>query len=337
MYFASNRNGGQGEMDIYYSDKQPGGDWGPAVNIGPVINTPLSEDSPFITADGKTLFFASQGHENMGGFDLFRSEQTPNGEWTAPVNLGFPVNKTDDDLFFVPVGDGSSGYMALYEKTGLGDQDIYKLTIHPRPVVIAEKEPVKEEVKQVVPITETKKDSSKIAETIAPLTLVEETKVEKTEPVIEKPAEEIKKLPEAPVAKITLSPLFFEFNQAGLNTETRKFLDILVKGLKLHNGIKVEINGHTDAKGSEEYNQVLGMKRAEIVKNYLVTRGIAADRISTASQGELKPVAINTNPDGSDNPEGRKLNRRVEFRITAGDNGVLLIETVVVPAELKIP
>ncbi|MFN8208670.1 MAG: OmpA family protein [Bacteroidales bacterium] len=336
LYFASNRNGGQGEMDIYYSDKLANGEWGPAVNIGPVINTPLSEDSPFITADGKTLFFASQGHENMGGFDLFKSDINANGEWSAPVNLGFPVNKTDDDLFFVPVGDGSSGYMALYEKTGFGDQDIYKLTIHPRPVLITEKEPAKEEVKQLVAVTETPKDTAKVTETITPVAVVEETETEVKEPVIEKVIVENKNLPEASLAKITLSPLFFEFNQAGLNTETRKVLDLLVKGLNLHSAMKVEITGHTDSKGSEEYNQNLGLKRAEIVKNYLTTRGISADRISVKSLGELKPVAINANGDGTDNPEGRKLNRRVEFRITAGDNGMLLIETVVVPADLRI-
>jgi hypothetical protein len=97
IYFASNRNGGLGGMDIYRSDKLPNGDWGPPVNLGPVINTSLNEDCPFITPDGKKLFFSSQGHSTMGGFDIFCSSLKEDGTWDEPQNLGYPLNTTDDD------------------------------------------------------------------------------------------------------------------------------------------------------------------------------------------------------------------------------------------------
>jgi tetratricopeptide (TPR) repeat protein len=128
LIFASDRPGGFGGLDLYISRKV-NGDWGPAVNIGPEINTQFNEDRPFLINNGKTLFFASQGHENMGGYDLFRSDLQSNGLWSKPKNLGYPINTTDDDIFFMPVGDGKSGYYAKFKETGgFGKEDIYKVT-----------------------------------------------------------------------------------------------------------------------------------------------------------------------------------------------------------------
>lgn len=128
LIFASDRPGGFGGLDLYISRKV-NGDWGPAVNVGPEINTQFNEDRPFLINNGKTLFFASQGHENMGGYDLFRSDLQSNGLWSKPKNLGYPLNTTDDDIFFMPVGDGKSGYYAKFKETGgFGKEDIYKVT-----------------------------------------------------------------------------------------------------------------------------------------------------------------------------------------------------------------
>jgi hypothetical protein len=105
------------------------GDWGPAVNLGQELNTPFNEDRPFLINKGKTLFFCSQGHENIGGYDLFRSDMQPNGLWSPPKNLGYPLNTPDDNIFFMPVGDGKSGYYAVVrEGSGSGKEDIYKIT-----------------------------------------------------------------------------------------------------------------------------------------------------------------------------------------------------------------
>jgi hypothetical protein len=128
LVFASDRPGGFGGLDLYISHKV-NGDWGPAVNIGQEINTPFNEDRPFLINKGKTLFFCSQGHENIGGYDLFRSEMQSNGLWSKPKNLGYPLNTPDDNIFFMPVGDGKSGYYStVNEASGSGKEDIFKIT-----------------------------------------------------------------------------------------------------------------------------------------------------------------------------------------------------------------
>jgi tetratricopeptide (TPR) repeat protein len=141
LYFTSNRKGTLGGLDIYVSGRDSSGDWGPAVNLGPVINTPYNEESPFLSRDDKTLFFSSRGHFNMGGYDIFYSTLQDNGQWSAPVNMGYPLNTTDDDLFFEPLDDGFEGYIAKYEPDDFGKQDIYRIEIfsndHPRKFFIS--------------------------------------------------------------------------------------------------------------------------------------------------------------------------------------------------------
>lgn len=127
LYFVSDREGGLGDRDIYYSDKDAKGEWGPAINIGPVLNTKYAEEGVFIHPDGKTIYFSSKGHNNMGGFDIFKSV-FENGKWSEPANLGYPINGPDDDVFFVISGSGHHGYFASSKQGGFGDKDIYKIT-----------------------------------------------------------------------------------------------------------------------------------------------------------------------------------------------------------------
>lgn len=128
LIFASDRPGGYGGLDLYVSVKV-NGDWGTATNLGPEINTPFNEDRPFLANDGKSLFFSSQGHTNMGGYDLFRSDLLTDSRWSQPVNLGYPLNTPDDNIYFLPEADGKSGYYSIYkEKGGYGSEDIYKVT-----------------------------------------------------------------------------------------------------------------------------------------------------------------------------------------------------------------
>ena len=128
LIFASDRPGGYGGLDLYIS-KKVRGDWGPAVNLGPEINTSLNEDRPFLINSGKSLFFSSQGHMTIGGYDLFRSDLQPNNLWSNPVNLGYPLNTPDDNIFFMPMPNGKAGYCAIYkEAEGSGDYDIYRIT-----------------------------------------------------------------------------------------------------------------------------------------------------------------------------------------------------------------
>ncbi|MCX6325930.1 MAG: hypothetical protein NT144_04670 [Bacteroidia bacterium] len=129
IIFASDRTGGFGGLDLYVSHKI-NGDWGPAVNLGPEINTQFNEDRPFLINNGETLFFSSQGHENIGGYDLFISDLQSNGLWSKPKNLGYPINTPDDNIFFMPTGDGKSGYYSVFKESGsFGKEDIYKITL----------------------------------------------------------------------------------------------------------------------------------------------------------------------------------------------------------------
>ena len=124
LYFASERPGGLGKRDIWMAHKLENGEWGEAVNLGPNVNTPLNDDAPFIHPDGVTLFFSSEGHNSMGGYDIMYSI-LENNEWSRPTNLDYPVNTTGDDTFYVLSADGETGYFSSERKDGLGQQDIY--------------------------------------------------------------------------------------------------------------------------------------------------------------------------------------------------------------------
>lgn len=132
LYFVSNRPGGFGGRDIYRCKKLPTGQWSKAMNLGPIINTPYEEDSPFLQPGTNTLYFSSQGHKSMGGFDIFSSHFIDTGivgGWTAPQNIGYPVNTTGDDIFFVPTIDNKRAYYSSFAEGSLGDKDIYMLTL----------------------------------------------------------------------------------------------------------------------------------------------------------------------------------------------------------------
>ncbi len=128
LYFTSDRRGGEGGLDIWYSELQPNGQWGKAKNMGSQVNTKLDEETPCISVDGTTLFFSSQGHQNMGGFDIFYSRRF-NNEWSGAVNIGSPLNTTLDDKFYFPIGNGLIGYIARRLPSGFGLQDIYRVQI----------------------------------------------------------------------------------------------------------------------------------------------------------------------------------------------------------------
>jgi hypothetical protein len=124
LYFTSNRDGGAGSLDIYVSEKDPSGDWGPAVNLGNTINTPYNEDIPFITENDSLLYFCSEGHTSMGGYDNFKSLRLGTG-WKTPSNLGSPINTTDDDKFFQPFNNGKNAFYSM--TTDYKKKDIFFL------------------------------------------------------------------------------------------------------------------------------------------------------------------------------------------------------------------
>ncbi|MEZ5083181.1 MAG: hypothetical protein R2750_07005 [Bacteroidales bacterium] len=134
LYFTSQREDGYGGLDIYYTRRDAKDRWQDATNIGAAINTPFDEEGVFITPDGRTLYFSSNGHNSMGGYDIFKSEWI-DGRWGNPVNLGYPINTPDDDVFFTMAANGQRGYYSSKKKDGYGGQDLYIITflVHQNP------------------------------------------------------------------------------------------------------------------------------------------------------------------------------------------------------------
>lgn len=129
IYFASDKSGGQGGLDIYKTTQLANGQWSSPVNLGPPVNTKADEDAPFIHPDQKTLFFTSEGHNAMGGRDIFVTKLGKDDKWTTPENMGYPVNTTANDNYFTLIADGTRAYFSSDRKGGMGGQDIYYLNM----------------------------------------------------------------------------------------------------------------------------------------------------------------------------------------------------------------
>lgn len=127
LYFATNRWKKGDDLDIYYVTKDENGNWSKVKELKGNINTDFDDDAPYLTPDGKTMYFSSRGHKNMGGFDVFKSTLDENGNWSTPENLGHPINTPDDDIYYYLLPNGTKGYIASYRSGGLGEKDIYEV------------------------------------------------------------------------------------------------------------------------------------------------------------------------------------------------------------------
>jgi len=345
LYFTSNRKGGYGGRDIYSSEKLPNGEWAKALNLGPTINTPYDEDAPFIHPDGVTLYFSSNGHKTMGGFDIFSSTLSANNEWTLPVNIGYPINTTDDDIYYAVSPDKKRAYYSSFKEGGLGEKDNYMITFaqYKEPPLTLLKGVVTDpygKAPKAVEITVTDNETEKIAGIYHPNSKTGEylfilppgknynityeakgylfhsenldVSLNTNYYIIHKA---IQLQPLVVGAKIVLKNIFFDFDKATLRRISNVELDKLYKLLNTNKGLKVEISGHTDSKGSVEYNVKLSKERAEAVVNYLIEKGINKNQMIAKGYGKSKPMADNYNADGSDNTENMQLNRRVELEV----------------------
>lgn len=327
LYFSSNRKDGAGSLDIYKSVRQSNGEWGPAVNLGEVINTPFNEDAPNISEDGKRLYFISQGHQNMGGYDIFYCNIASDGQLSKPQNMGYPINTTDDDLYFYPVQNGRMAYASLNQPGNLGMEDIFEVHINPDEKLIAALKSGKRDTAIAAG-----EQINRLGANTPLLAMVEE---EAALQAMVNPVESADN--DALESPITLPVLFFEFNSAEITENSKKSLDYLLTVYKNYTNIRIECTGHTDAIGSDKYNLILSEKRAASAKNYLVKKGVNPSSVLLIGKGETEFIAINSNVDGSDNAEGRKFNRRVEIRIIDNKpDRKIVIEELNIPKNLKV-
>lgn len=338
LYFTSNKPGGKGHKDIYVSKRLPSGEWGPADDLSNKVNTEFDEDGPFLHPDGKTLYFSSQGHKSMGGYDIFKTVYDENSkEWSEPENVGFPLNTADDDLFIVWSPDGTRAYFASIRADTYGEKDIYMakrkqvsnfvvvlkgnvvdketkkpimatITVHNlsnnQPVGVLNSNSATGKYVVVLPVG---KNFSVTAE--APGYVFHSEHIEVPEP--DKFVEFERQIELEAVGKkdkvATLSNVFFDYDKATLRPQSKTELDRLVNLLRENKGQYVEIAAHTDSVANNTYNAKLSTARAKSVVNYLVQNGIDSTRLLPIGYGEDFPVASNADPDG------RQLNRRCEF------------------------
>jgi outer membrane protein OmpA-like peptidoglycan-associated protein len=281
----------------------------------------------------------------MGGFDVFISLKDENGNWSQAMNMGYPLNSSDDDVFYVLSADGKRAYYSSFKDDSYGEKDIYVasfIEFKEKPLALV-KGTVKDaygNVPKDVVIVVSDNETGEVVGTYIPnsktgnylfilppganynISYEAEGYLFKSENIdIPEDANyfQINKAIELePIqigSKIVLNNIFFDFDKATLRDISKTELEKLTKLMEINSKISVEISGHTDAKGNEDYNLKLSQDRAQAVVNYLINRGIDKNRMIAKGYGKSKPIADNYNADGSENPEGMQLNRRVELKV----------------------
>jgi outer membrane protein OmpA-like peptidoglycan-associated protein len=336
IIFSSNRPGGYGGEDLYIVERNPFGEWGVPSNLGPAINTPLTELSPFLGQDGKTLYFASNGHPGFGETDIFKSV-FDEGKWSAPVNLGRPLNTEGSDRYFTVGGSGEKGYIASSKsgKFQLYEVDI-PMELRPQPSIIVEgivtnsktnapvgANVVVEDIKSGELIATNRSNSSTGKYLVVlPAGRTYSVSASKEDfffysqrfevPMTSTFKEIEKNIPLKPIekgAKVIINNIFFETGKATLSSESRLELARAIDLMKKNPRMVIEVGGHTDNVGDDASNMRLSQDRAKSVRDYLISAGIAANRLQSKGYGKTSPVADNAKE------EGRQANRRTEFVI----------------------
>lgn len=328
--------------DIYYSVKDDDGNWGPAKNMGTVINTPGNEKTPFIHSDSQTLYFASDGHPGLGGYDIFYS-QYREGEWSEPKNIGYPINTAYDDLGLIVSTSGEKAYFASNKLKGLGGWDIYAFDLYeearPERVFFASGQITDEhgygmsnarlEIKNTRTqeinhgIVNADDGNYAIAVTMDSNENDDYLMVVKSEghlftsklinPIEEEvftPVNidfEVRPIEVGQV--VELNDIYFATASFEINQKSLAVLNSFIEFLQENQFIRIKLSGHTDSIGDFDMNMRLSENRAKAVYDYLVGNGINPNRLEYRGFGETRPVASN------ETEEGRAKNRRTEFKI----------------------
>ncbi|MEA2041103.1 MAG: OmpA family protein [Bacteroidota bacterium] len=340
LFFASSRKGGNGKDDLWVSHKKDDGLWSKPKNLGDLINTDGSENSPFIHPDNKTLYFSSDGHPGMGGYDIFVSRKDKFGEWSKPKNIGYPVNTHKNETGLIVDVLGDSAYFASVREDTRGGQDIYRFAVAPeispertsyitgRVYNRRNNAPIQAEIRlnntdngKLRATTQSDKSGDyllcinsgnnyafNVSEPgfmfYSEQFLLKELSVEKSKFV--------KNIPLSPIKSgksVILKNIYFASDSYQLSKASEPELEQLVKFLRLNPTVVAEISGHTDDRGGDSYNLNLSRNRAQAVYNHLLAKGVKKEALKYEGYGSSKPIVKNTSP------KNRQLNRRTEFKI----------------------
>lgn len=347
LFFVSDRPGGLGERDIYMTTRDEDGRWLPAVNLGPPINTPGDEVSPFLFANGRRLYFASNGHVGMGDFDLYYSDWQ-RGQWSQPINLGYPINDHRSQVSLFITASQKQGYYAHEEWQGKRQLSATLMYFDMPETLLP-----KEQLAYVQGVVRDAKSGTPLQATIELLSIDDDSLVArvqsdpvtgsylilltegadyalsanktgylmKTYPFRLKQLDNTSMLqidieldPIEVGASFVLTNIFFEYGKYELRSESRTELNKLIAFMQANPGMIAEIAGHTDDIGDEKANMELSLRRAKAVYDYLVANGIDSRRLRYKGYGEQQPAVPN------DSEENRAKNRRIEFRVLSVGN-----------------
>lgn len=346
LFFSSNRKlQSRGGYDIWYSIIDPrNGTYRRPQNAGKQINTEGDEITPYYDSRVNKLYFSSNGWVTMGGFDVYSADGGPS-RYTNVMNLGYPINTSADELYFIkdPIGKPDAyvvsnrvGSIALKNPTCC--DDIWRIQYEPRLMVMGRvidcdtKEPVTDVVVKMVDETGDLKTYNSTDGTFGfnmgrshtYVITADKQGFSSTRATVN--TSDVKRSDPDDTATVTIclstirnafrvSNVYYDYDKATLRPESVASLDSLVNFMRDNPSLSVEIYSFTDAKGTDQYNKTLSERRAQSVKDYLVNNGIEDSRMIVKGYGEKMPAAPNTTTTGADNPVGRQLNRRTEFRI----------------------
>ena len=339
IIFASDRDGGYGGVDLYEIRKNNFGEWSDPINLGPKINSANNEKSPFLHADGKTLFFASDNFPSLGGYDIFFSRKDSLGNWQNPENIGYPINTSFNEISLFVTTDGKKAIFASNNLEGVGGWDLYSFDLHEaakpervfmlKGVVLDEKGQVINDLEIEIKNLKTKEirkikvenGNYATALTLAAnddvlITIKKEGYAFNSQYVSHKdttyksPTELDFKLRDIVEGEsFVLNSIYFDLDSYEINSVTEKIIIEFADYLKLNKSLMISINGYTDDIGEQNYNQKLSENRAFSVYNELISNGVSSDRLEYKGFGESNPK--NQNLSESE----RKLNRRTEFYV----------------------
>lgn len=364
IFIASNRPGGKGNLDIWVSEKDADGSWKRPENCGGVINTADNENTPFFDPATGTLLFSSMGHLSMGGYDVFRSTYK-NGTWTNPIGIPYAFNNTLENTFFI-LNNTTPGFITSLYDDNTKSRNIYnivakdpaeKITTARGSVLLLDGMNINPEKVKIELIN---KDTPLLINTI-PISDSGSFTFEirsgdyqlfvshvgyKTDTInLNLPlffsgnylAVMVSLIPEKVFSGDFLSAtnLLFEFNSYELSEKGILNLEMLIPILQENQELRIDVSGYSDAVGSTEYNRLLSDKRAQAVIDYLVSAGISQNRFSKKAMGNSDFVEVNFKNDGSDNPDGRKSNRRAVIGIVNPKSGLTINKEISSPEHLR--